>query len=91
MGTVIAIIAGVISLGGAIAGVVYYIKKNAQTAATVEAVTASAQEDAARVQALQAAQTAERVARDKDFDAKATAATSPAAAAELLKQASSGS
>lgn len=75
---------GVLTAGGLVAGVILYIRR---TGAVANAATAAANDQAARLHAEEAADTAARAARERDFDAKADAATTPAAVADLLRDA----
>lgn len=86
MGTIIAVIASVVGIGGLVGGIIYYIRKSGTVDQEIDQANADlAAQKAAREQ-LEAAQ---KAARDKDteeFNAKAATITTAATAAELLNE-----
>jgi hypothetical protein len=82
--TVLYVLLGVLTAGGIVAGVVLYIRR---TGAEANAATAAADDQAERLHAVEAANEAARFAREQEFDARVEAATTPTAAADLLRDA----
>lgn len=88
--TVFHVIAFVLSVGSLLGGAVYAVHRYRAEMAAARQAAVDEQAELARVQAMDAAAAAARASREDKFDAKAAAAGTPAAAADLLREATGG-
>ena len=85
MSTALEIVAALLGLSGAVAGVLYYLRRAESTSVDLAQTGAALNAEESHVAALEAAAAAKRHERRVGFDVKVAAAKSPADVADLLR------
>lgn len=85
MATIAAILGGLLGLSGVVAGVVYWLRRDASNSVALSERNAALDVERKRIAAMEAADAADRIARAKELDAKIQAAHSASDAAALLR------
>ena len=83
----IAVVSGLLGLGGLVAGAIYYVRRAASNAVSVGQLEAAQKMDADRADAADKAAAAARATRLQEANAKADRVTTASDAADLLRQA----
>lgn len=91
MGTALAVLGGLLGLGGIATAVVLWIRSSLSNEVSLGQRDAALTVETARVTAIEAAAVKERAQRQSEFDAKAAAVTDSKSAAGLLRSQFAGS